>query len=692
MKIPDYVLKIVNELEKAGFEAYVVGGCVRDLLMERKPKDWDVTTNARPEQMLQIFPEAKYENVFGTVLMPVSKKREIRELKFLTKGLEVDNADKDRAIKIAKDYLNRIEDRTHGLEHSENVIKIISEIASDFPEINTDILEIAVYFHDVGRVKFDDLRHIEASQEITRKELKGFLDKKLIEIIAELVNHNYEIKPDNWERQLIIEADRLDGIDIDRCKIAISNGQTEHLEWLKENWVKPELFLTEKSKQILNESIDKFNREFDFKLPKLKEITDVVEVTTYRSEQGYSDRRHPDKIQFEDKLEKDLERRDFTINALALKELKIKNYELGIGEREITLGKEKYILIDLFGGLKDIDKKIIRAVGEPADRFKEDALRMLRAIRFSCQLGFEIEGKTQRAIAKLAGNVRFISAERIRDELIKIFETDRAYEGVVALQENKLLQYIIPELERGVGMKQKGHHLYSVFKHSLLSLKYTPSKDWQVKFASLLHDIAKPQARKIIGGEVTFYNHDILGAKIALKIMKRLRFSNEDMERISNLIRNHMFYYNVGEVTEASVRRLIRKVGKENLKDLIDLRIADRLGSGVPKAKPYKLRHLEYMLEKVQHDPVSVKMLKINGDDLMKLLDIAPGPKVGAILDILLSEVIEDPKLNTKEYLEKRSKELNALEPYELRAQAKEKIEEKKTEDDEELKKGFYVK
>ncbi|MFH1583075.1 MAG: HD domain-containing protein, partial [Candidatus Falkowbacteria bacterium] len=310
----------------------------------------------------------------------------------------------------------------------------------------------------------------------------------------------------------------------------------------------------------------------------------------------------------------------------------------------------------------------------------------------ACQLNFSIEGKTERAIMKMAGGIKFISGERLRDELIKIFESDRAYDGLMMLHEFKLLQYIIPELERGVGVNQNKHHTYTVFNHSVLSLKYTPGKKWQVKLASLLHDIAKPQTKRITKGDATFYNHDMVGAKVAAKILERLKFSKADMEKITTLIRNHMFYYNVGEVTESSVRRLIRKVGEENLADLIDLRVADRLGSGVPKAKPYKLRHLEYMMEKVRHDAVSVKMLKINGDDLMKLLKIEPGPKIGAILDVLLSEVIEDQSLNNKEYLEKRSLEFNKMDLKELREKAKEKIEDKKMEDDEEIKKEFYVK
>ena len=206
-----------------------------------------------------------------------------------------------------------------------------------------------------------------------------------------------------------------------------------------------------------------------------------------------------------------------------------------------------------------------------------------------------------------------------------------------------------------------------------------------------MHDIAKPKTKKEINGIATFYNHEYVGARMVDKIMTRLKFSNIDRERVVNLVRNHMFYYNDKEVSAASVRRLIVKVGRENLKDLIDLRIADRLGSGTPKAMPYKLRHLEYMLERVQNDPISVKMLKINGEDLMKILKIAPGPKIGAILDVLLSEVIEDPELNTVEILEKRASELDKFNLEELRAKAKEVIEEKREADDKEIKKQHKV-
>lgn len=478
LNFPNYISDILTRLEKAGFEAYIVGGSVRDWLLDATPKDWDITTNAKPEQIMNVLPDSKYENTFGTVM------------------------------------------------------------------------------------------------------------------------------------------------------VAIRNDA--------------------------------------------KEAEAVVEVTTYRSEQNYSDHRRPDSVVFEEKLENDLARRDFTINALAM--------------------ASDGTVVDLFGGEKDIHKRIIRTVGEPVDRFKEDALRMLRAVRFRAQLGFAIEPKTERAIQKCAGTIKFVANERIRDELIYILSSDHPAEGIEKLQELKLLNYIIPELEEGIGMTQNHHHTHTVYDHNLLSLKHCPNPEWQVRFASLLHDIGKARTRKIINGGVTFYNHEIVGAKIVSKIVKRLRFSTDDSERIVNLVRNHMFYYNVDEVTAASVRRLIRKVGEANLSDLIDLRVADRLGSGVAKAMPYKLRHLQYMMDKVRHDPVSVKMLKINGHDLMTVLGVEPGPKIGMILDVLLSEVIEDPDLNTKEYLSKRSQDLNELELDSLREKAKEVITEKRIEEDDNLKKEFYVK
>jgi tRNA nucleotidyltransferase (CCA-adding enzyme) len=207
-----------------------------------------------------------------------------------------------------------------------------------------------------------------------------------------------------------------------------------------------------------------------------------------------------------------------------------------------------------------------------------------------------------------------------------------------------------------------------------------------------LHDIAKPQTKRGEGLHATFYNHDHAGARMAEKILERLRFSREIIAKTKLLIDNHMFYYNPDEVTESSVRRLVQKVGYENMQDLIDLRIADRLGSGTPKAKPYKLRHLEYIAEKVSHDALSVKKLKIDGNDLIKELKISPGPKIGSLLEILLAEVIEDPEKNKKNNLLKRAQILNQKNIEKLRQTAKVKIEEKKEEDDQEIKKRYWVK
>lgn len=435
----------------------------------------------------------------------------------------------------------------------------------------------------------------------------------------------------------------------------------------------------------------KYNNDFGTVILPIKDKNDsllsVVEITTYRSESNYSDHRRPDKLKFETDIKADLRRRDFTINAMALRLVDDKNIN-----DIYSFSNHNFLLIDLFKGKKDIKEKIVRAVGEPEFRFKEDALRMLRAVRFCVQLDFKLEPKTQRAIVKLAGSLKFIAKERIRDEFIKIISSNNPDKGIDLLFKLKLLNYIIPELVSGDKVKQNHHHIYTVLKHNLLSLKYCPNKDWRVRLASLLHDIGKPKSKKIIDGQTTFYNHEYIGAKMVDKIMTRLRFSIEDKEKVVNLVRNHMFYYNVDEVTAASVRRLIRKVGKENLSDLIDLRVADRLGSGTPKAMPYKLRHLQYMMDKVQNDPVSVKNLKINGNDLMKELSIKPGPQIGAILEVLLGEVIVDPEKNKKVYLKKRAKELLEFDLKELRKKSQDLIEGKREEEDKKIKNKFKVK
>jgi len=307
-------------------------------------------------------------------------------------------------------------------------------------------------------------------------------------------------------------------------------------------------------------------------------------------------------------------------------------------------------------------------------------------------LGFKIEDKTLEAIKESAEWLRAISKERIRDEFVKIIESDKAYEGVLLLEETGLLQYIVPEIRDGIGVGQNLHHIYTVWEHNLLALKYAAEKKYSlaVRLGSLFHDIGKPKTKRGEGKYSTFYGHDVVGAKITAEVMERLKFSKELSEKVIKLVRYHLFYYNVGEVTESSVRRLLANVGPENIEDLIKVREGDRIGSGRPKAVPYKLRHLKYIIDKVSHDPISVKMLKIDGNELMKELGAGPGPKIGLILNSLLAEVLDDPTKNTKEYLTSRVHELDKKSPEELRNALK-SIEEAIGKEEKERMKKYYV-
>lgn len=485
MRIPKQVKLILENLEKANFEAYIVGGCVRDLLRKEKPQDWDVATNAKPGQIAKIFPKNFVHNKFGMVT-------------------------------------------------------------------------------------------------------------------------------------------------------------------------------------VLTDSKDETLKE--------------IQIMPYRIESKYTDKRHPEKIEWVKTIQEDLARRDFTVNALALCLRPDSGHEI----------------IDLFNGQEDLEKKIIRAVGKPEHRFSEDALRMMRAVRFAATLGFTIEKNTQEAIKENAKFLKMISQERIRDELIKIIMSKRASDGIELLRKLGLLKYIIPELEQGYKVSQNKHHIYDCYEHSILSLKYAAQKDYNqyVRLAALLHDIGKPQTKQGEGLDATFYNHEIVGAKITAQILNRLRFSKKDTNRIVRLVRYHLFYYNVGEVGDSSIRRLVHKVGPENLEELLQVRYCDRIGSGCPKAEPYKLRHLKYVIEKVAQDPISVKKLKVSGNDVMKILKTEPGPKIGQILDVLLGEVLEDPKLNKKKGLLEKIKTLGKLSDKKLKdltdkaRQERNKLEIKR---DEMTKKKYWV-
>lgn len=479
--VPDEVIAVSKTLAEAGFEAYLVGGCVRDMMLGREPKDWDVATNAKPEKIQELFPDSVYENDFGTV------------------GIKTE---------------------------SEN--------------------------------------------------------------------------------------------------------------------------------------------------PRLK----IIEVTTYRIEGKYSDQRHPDEVKFASNIEDDLSRRDFTVNALAM--------------------NLKGDVIDPYGGAADLKAKMIRTVGNAEERFSEDALRLMRAVRFAVELGFEIELNTRRAVEKLAGGLESIAKERVRDELVKIIMTPDAAKGIIFLEELDLLRYVLPELREGLGVGQNKHHIYTVFEHNVRALAYSAGEGYSlvVRMASLLHDIGKPKVKAGDGPDSTFYNHEYAGAKLAARALDRLRFSKDLIEAVVHLVRSHMFYYNVGEISPAGVRRFLVRVGPENIDDLLKVREADRIGSGVKKAVPYKLRHLLFMIEKVKKDPLSPKMLKVNGDDMMKVLDIKPGPRIGWILNALLEEVLEDPEKNTAEHLTARMKELNELSDAELKKlmeSAKNKKTELEGEMEEEIKKKHHV-
>lgn len=362
-----------------------------------------------------------------------------------------------------------------------------------------------------------------------------------------------------------------------------------------------------------------------------------MEVTTYRTDLGYSDARHPDEVKFGVSLDEDLERRDFTINAMA------------------SDGSE---LIDRFGGIQDIRLKLVRAVGNPQDRLAEDALRMLRAVRFAAQLNFLVEEQTLVAIKQQHEQIKKVSLERVRDELMKMIASDDAWRGLWYMLDTGLLQHVIPELLPGVGLAQNKHHVYSVFFHNAFALQACTSDDPLVRLSALLHDVGKPKTKQGEYPNATFYMHEHVGSDMTERIMRRLKFSADETQRVAHLVKHHMFYYNIGEITDAGVRRLIKRIGKDNINDIMAVRIGDRIGSGVQKDMPYKLIELLKRIEEVQKDPIDTRMLAIDGHAVMRLLKVKGGPVVGKVMNALLEEVLDDPTRNTVEYLEKRTLEL----------------------------------
>jgi poly(A) polymerase/tRNA nucleotidyltransferase (CCA-adding enzyme) len=331
----------------------------------------------------------------------------------------------------------------------------------------------------------------------------------------------------------------------------------------------------------------------------------------------------------------------------------------------------------------------------------------MRVVRFATELesfsaqggsasGWEIDFKTRRAVEQKTGLLEFIAKERIRDEFIKILMTPRSADGVRLLEELNLLRYVLPELREGLGVGQNKHHIYTVFEHNVRALEYAATQNYslEVRMASLLHDVGKPRVKHGDGPDSTFYNHEVVGAKMTAKILENLRFGKEFVEKVTHLVRCHLFYYNVGEVTPAGVRRFLARVGSENVDDLMKVREADRIGSGVPKATPYKIRHLLFMIEKVKRDPISPKMLALRGDDVMQIANIPPSQKIGSILSVLLEEVIEDPSKNERGFLESRVRDLSALSDKELQVlaeKARGAKEEFESGVEEGIKKKYHV-
>ena len=381
----------------------------------------------------------------------------------------------------------------------------------------------------------------------------------------------------------------------------------------------------------------------------------VIEVTPYRTESEYSDARRPDKVAFGVSLEEDLKRRDFTVNAIAYR-----------------LKDEK--LVDLFDGIGDIEKKRLKTVGNPDERFTEDALRMMRAVRLASELNFAIEAETMASISRNNNSLSRISIERVADEFLKIINSATPMQGIALLERLDLLQHVLPEILESIGCQHGGIHAYDVYEHSLRTCQAAADKGFstELRLAALLHDIAKPATRREGGKNkrYTFCGHEVVGARMTKKILKRLHLPREMSQNVENLVRWHMFFSDPDEITLAAVRRTIVRIGEDHIEDLLNLRVCDRIGTGRPKEQPFRFRKYKAMVDEALRDPISVKMLKIDGDTIMDITGEKPGKKLGYVLHALLEEVLENPALNVEKYLESRVLELFALPEAQLEALA----------------------
>lgn len=360
-----------------------------------------------------------------------------------------------------------------------------------------------------------------------------------------------------------------------------------------------------------------------------------IETTTFRTEAGYSDARRPDVVAFGASLEEDLERRDFTVNAMAFDPLE---------------GR----LVDLHGGQEDLAARLIRAVGDPGIRFDEDGLRTLRAVRFASQLDFSIEPETLAAIPSALPRLSGVSAERHREELERLLLSPRPSKGLRLMEETGILALVLPELALCRGVEQKGMHAFDVLDHLYAAVDAAAASedDLGLRLAALFHDIGKPRARALgKDGIPTFYRHEEYSTQMALSLMKRLRFPNATMDRVAHLIAQHMFFYDESW-TDAAVRRFIARVGRDSIEDLFSLRRADSSAmAGIP-ADPRVLDPFRARIEAIlkAEDALGIKDLAIGGRELADL-GIPKGPAMGRILAELLETVLDDPSQNSRECL-----------------------------------------
>jgi tRNA nucleotidyltransferase (CCA-adding enzyme) len=354
-----------------------------------------------------------------------------------------------------------------------------------------------------------------------------------------------------------------------------------------------------------------------------------VEVTTFRTESDYTDGRRPSRVTFSPSILEDLKRRDFTINAMA--------YDLAGGG-----------LLDPHDGRGDLRRGIIRAIGDPGERFSEDGLRPVRACRFAAQFNFKIEEHTFQSIPKALETVKQVSAERIRDELIRMLEAEKPSVGLQALHDSGLLALILPELEQAVGVEQRELHCFDVFEHLIYSCDAASADSLDLRLSALFHDIGKPGTLSSdADGLAHFFGHEELSARLAEQILLRLRFPNETIRTVTHLVRQHMFNYSE-DWSDAAVRRFVARAGEAYIPALLALRRADQVGTCNRREVPHMLIAFEKRIEKVlaAAGALTLSSLKINGRDLMRRLALPPGPQVGLVLNYLLEAVLDDPSLN----------------------------------------------